>query len=368
MPGPYKVLRKIADGGMAEIFLGLQSGAAGFVRPVVLKRIRAGLAHRPGLRGALIDEARAAMGLGHSNIVQVLDLGISGGVEYLVLELVHGWDLQCLLRRTTAAGTPLPLPLGVHIASEVCRALAFVHSWTDAERPFGIVHCDVNPHNILVSEEGEVKLTDFGIAVARGAPGAAGGDVVKGKAGFMSPEQSSGEALDARSDLYSLGSTLFLMATGRRPFEGSSDLEALELNKKGRFPNPTRLRSDLPPQIDAVIRKAMQRSPRKRYPGAEAMLADLEQVLREFPERAGPSHLKRWLGELAARDGDRPITRGQPGLECGPGLCLAAAALELAASDARGDTHLRAAMPPPIPADALGASMVDEPHAVPRAG
>jgi serine/threonine protein kinase len=368
MPGPYRVLRKIADGGMAEIFLGLQSGAAGFVRPVVLKRIRASQASLPGSRSALVGEARAAMGLLHSNIVQVLDLGVSGGVEYLVLELVHGWDLQCLLRRSAAADAPLPLPLGLHIVSEVCRALAFAHSWTDPERPFGIVHCDVNPHNILVSEEGEVKLTDFGIAVARGAPSAAGCDVVKGKAGFMSPEQSAGKVLDARSDLYSLGSTLFMMATGRRPFEGSTDLEALELNKKGRFPNPTRLRSDLPPQMDAVIRKAMQRSPRKRYPGAEAMLADLEQILRESPERAGQSQLKRWLAELAARDGDRPITRGHPGLECGPGLCLAAAALELKTSAARGDTPPRAAMPPPIPADALGASIADEPHAVPRPG
>ncbi len=344
----YKVLRKIADGGMAEIFLGLQAGAAGFERPVVLKRLRAALAQAPEHRKALAEEARAAMGLGHSNIVQVLDVGTSAGLEYLVLELVRGWDLHCLLKRAQAAAEPLPPSLSVYIASEICRALAYAHARADGERPFGVVHCDVNPHNILVSQEGEVKLTDFGIAVAGGAKPSAASACIKGKAGFMSPEQAAGNPLDARSDLFSLGTTLYAMATGRRPFQGASELATLALNRKGRATPPARICADLPAELDAVICKAMQRSPDKRFPSAEAMLAALERVLRKSPEPAGQTELKRWLMGLSRKDGALPIS-GADGLEGGEGA--------------------PAARPPPIPADALAPSpSADERPMASRAG
>ena len=163
----YKVTRKIADGGMAELYLGVQRGAAGFERPIVIKRVREAWCADPATREALVDEAHVAMSLNHSNIVQVLDLGFSAGRYFLVLELVDGWDLSVVLDRAGQAGLPMPPELSLHVAAEVCRALAFAHGKARDGVALRVVHRDVNPHNVLLSEQGEVKLTDFGIATAR---------------------------------------------------------------------------------------------------------------------------------------------------------------------------------------------------------
>jgi serine/threonine protein kinase len=328
MHGRYTILRKIADGGMAEIFLGTQHGAAGFERPVVLKCIRSAFVADAEFRNVLIDEAHVAMGLNHSNIVQVLDLGSARGLYFLVLELVDGWDLYELLRRATAALVPLPLPLCLHVTAEICRALAFAHARTAESRHRAVVHRDVSPHNILVSQEGEVKLTDFGIATAgvRRTRTAAG--IVKGKVGFMSPEQTAGEPLDKRSDIYSLGSTLYLMVTGRRPFEGATDLETMLLNRDGQYPPVSDLRPDLPPAVVHVVEKALQHSPADRYASADAMLADLERVLRTAVEPAGQTELKQWLSQLAKKDGAQPVTKA-PQREMKAGQALEGEALQL---------------------------------------
>src|SRR5262245_22239390 len=156
--GRYKIDRKIADGGMAEIFLATQHGAEGFHRPVVVKRILQTLLADPQFRNLMIDEAHIAMGLNHGNIVQVLDLGRSKGRYFLVLELVDGWDVNQLLFRVKAADFPLPAELALYITAEVCRALSYAHALTRNGKSLGIVHRDISPHNVLISEQGEVKL------------------------------------------------------------------------------------------------------------------------------------------------------------------------------------------------------------------
>src|ERR1700690_3872498 len=149
--GRYTVLRKLANGGMAEIFLATQQGHEGFQKPVVLKRILGNISSDPQFRNMLIDEAHISMGLTHSNIVQVLDLGLAGGRYFLALELVDGWDLGYVLHRSKLAGWPLPPPLGIFVVAEVCRALAYAHAKRDLEgRPQGIVHRDVSPNNVLI--------------------------------------------------------------------------------------------------------------------------------------------------------------------------------------------------------------------------
>ena len=152
--GKYHIARKIADGGMAEIFLGTQHGMEGFERPVVLKRILAPLVADPQFRNMLIDEAHVAMGLNHSNIVQVLDLGHVRGRYFLVMELVDGWDLSQILARASAANFPLPPEIVLYVAAEICRALAYAHARTRDGNPLAIVHRDVSPQNVLVSEQG----------------------------------------------------------------------------------------------------------------------------------------------------------------------------------------------------------------------
>jgi serine/threonine protein kinase len=301
-PGRYRILRKIADGGMAEIFLASQRGAEGFERPVVLKRILQALVADPQFRNMLIDEAHVAMSLTHSNIAQVLDLGHARGRYFLVLEFVDGWDLNFLIKRVADAGFPIPPPIALYISAEVCRALSYAHAKTRDGKALGIVHRDISPHNVLISEQGEVKLTDFGIAKAMGRRERTGAGIIKGKLAFMSPEQASGHALDWRSDLFSVGTMLYLMTTGRRPFEAPTDLEAILRVRQCDFPPPETIKKDMAPQLAAVINRAMRLEPSERYQSAEEMLIAIESVQRTVFQAAGQTELKRWLAALQDKD------------------------------------------------------------------
>ena len=309
MPGAgrYTVVRKLADGGMAELYLGMQHGAAGFARPVVIKAIRSAVSADPSFRNQLVDEAHIVMSLTHSNIVQVLDLGSAGGRDFLILELVDGWDLDRVLREAQAHDLKLPHNLALHIAAESCRALAYAHGKTKGGKSLGIVHRDVSPHNILVSEQGEVKLTDFGIATASGKRERTITGMIKGKVGFMSPEQADGEPLDARSDLFSLGCVLYLMVTGKRPFDAKTELESLLRTKEARFTTPDEAASGVDNDLSNLILKAMKRDRDDRFASAEEMLERIEKLARSAFEPAGQSELKKWLSELAHKSGLTPV-------------------------------------------------------------
>jgi serine/threonine protein kinase len=307
--GRYNIVRRVADGGMAEIFLATQLGREGFQKPVILKRIHSTIYADPQFRNMFIDEAHISMSLAHSNIAQVLDLGVSQGRYFLVLEVVDGWDLGRVLQRAAAAGVPLPRELGLHIIADVCRALAYAHSKTDGTKPLGIVHRDVSPHNILLSEQGEIKLTDFGIAKAMNKREQTGTGVVKGKVAFMSPEQAYGKPIDQRSDLFSLGTVLYLLMVRARPFEGPTDLETLLRVQKGDFTPPEAVAPDLEPEVAAIINRALKTDVSERYQSADEMLADIEHVARNVFRAVGQTELKRWLAELSAQDGQSSILK-----------------------------------------------------------
>ncbi|HEV8320384.1 MAG TPA: serine/threonine-protein kinase [Myxococcota bacterium] len=314
----YTLLRKIADGGMAEIFLASQRGAEGFEKTVVLKRILTALSADPQFRNMLLDEAHIAMSLTHSSIVQVLDLGQADGRYFLALEYVDGWNLDQVLKRADAAGTPLPPELALYVTAEVCRALAYAHSKTNRDgKPLGIVHRDISPHNVLVSEQGEVKLADFGIAKAVDRRERSVSGTIKGKIAWMSPEQAKGKELDHRSDLFSVGAMLYRMTTGETPFNAPTDLETFLKVQAAEFRPPEVLRPGLDPAVVRVIKRAMQKEAAERYQSADDMLVDVEQVLRTALRAAGQSELKRWLAALGARDGVPPIGRATAG--AGPG-------------------------------------------------
>jgi serine/threonine protein kinase len=309
--GRYHIARKIADGGMAEIFLGTQHGVEGFERPVVLKRILAPLVADPQFRNMLIDEAHVAMGLNHSNIVQVLDLGHVQGRYFLVMEFVDGWDLGQILARAANAGFPLPPEIILYIAAEICRALAYAHSRKRDGQPLALVHRDVSPQNVLISEQGEVKLTDFGIAKAMGRRERTHQGVIKGKLAFMSPEQASGFVLDNRSDLFSLGTILYLLFTGRRPFDAPTDMESIVRVRECRFSPPEQVKPGLHPEMAAIIRRAMQAQPKDRFQSADEMLLAVENVQRTVYKPAGQTELKRWLADLQERDQIKSFGRAQ---------------------------------------------------------
>jgi len=310
--GRYTIVGKLADGGMAEIFLAKQHGAEGFEKLVVMKRVLTAFSADPQFRNMFIDEAHISMSLSHGNIVQVLDVGLAGERTFLVLELVEGWDLEQILERAQATGPEHPWPpsLALYVTAQICRGLAYAHAKRAPDgRPLGIVHRDVNPTNVLVSEQGEVKLADFGIAKAERKREQTGAGIIKGKIGFMSPEQALGRALDARADLFSAGTMLYLMLTGRKPFEAPSELESMLRAQRAEFAAPETLNPYLPPEATAIVNRAMRREAAARYQTADEMLIDVERVLRSQYNSAGQTELKLWLAELARRDGAVPMGR-----------------------------------------------------------
>jgi serine/threonine protein kinase len=272
--GRYKIIKRVADGGMAEIFLATQLGREGFAKPVILKRIHTTIYADPQFRNMFIDEAHISMSLMHSNIAQVLDLGVSAGRYFLVLELVDGWDLGRVLHRAATAGVRLPRELALHVTAEVCRALAYAHAKTEGQTPLGIVHRDVSPHNVLLSDQGEVKLTDFGIAKAMNKREHTGAGVVKGKVAFMSPEQAMGKQIDARSDLFALGTVLYEMLTHRPLFVGTAQECIAQILFKP-IPSPQTVFSRAPDDLSAIAMRLLARDRAERYQTAEDVLEDL---------------------------------------------------------------------------------------------
>ncbi|HEX3695179.1 MAG TPA: serine/threonine-protein kinase [Polyangia bacterium] len=369
--GRYTIAGKLADGGMAEIFLGTQHGAEGFEKPVVLKRIHTAFSADPQFRNMFIDEAHISMSLSHGNIVQVLDLGVSNGRYFLVLELVDGWDLHQVLKRARAAQVAWPPALALYVAAELCRALAFAHAKNHQGRPLGIVHRDVSPNNVLLSEQGEVKLADFGIAKAQRKREQTAAGVIKGKVAFMSPEQATGSAIDRRSDLFSVGTMLYMMVTDQQPFEGANDLEALSRVQRADFVPPDVLKPSLSPALVRLIGRAMRLSTSERYQTADEMLTDIERVLRTEYQSAGQTELKQWLAQLARRDGAPTISKrlgAAPvaGAPADGGTDLnAGTSFELGDLDLVSVTEL-APTPPPLPTPSPGRATPTQKEGTPR--
>jgi serine/threonine protein kinase len=307
--GRYTILGKLADGGMAEIFLAVQHGAEGFEKQVVLKRILTQYSADPQFRNMLLDEAHISMTLQHGSIVQVLDLGVAAGRYFLALELVDGWDLEKILQRAHKAEMVFPTALGLYVVAEVCRALAYAHGKSRDGKPLGIVHRDISPNNVLLSGEGEVKLADFGIAKAQRKREQTAAGVIKGKVAYMSPEQARGEAIDRRSDIFSVGSMLYRMMTDRLPFEANNDLESLLRVQKAEFPPPQEAKPTIGMSVAAIIRRAMRLHPAERYQTAEEMLVEVERILRTEFHSAGQTELKSWLVQLGRRDNEPSIGR-----------------------------------------------------------
>jgi len=227
--GRYRLIDRVGEGGMAEIFFAAAYGAENFVRHFVVKRMHPHLARSRELVNQFIDEARLQAGLVHYNIVPLFDFGKAGDEYFLALEYIHGCDVhQVVQRHVEQTGEPLPLPVAFFIAHEVLEALAFAHAHTGTEdQALDIVHRDVAPGNILISYQGEVKLTDFGIAKAEKRVSRTDVGMVKGNASFMSPEQARGEHVDRRSDIFSAGLVLFYCLTAQLLYPGENTLNRL---------------------------------------------------------------------------------------------------------------------------------------------
>jgi serine/threonine-protein kinase len=269
--GKYRLDQRLGGGGMAEVFIASSLGAEGFQRRVAIKRVLPGYSDNPQFGQMFVAEAQISSQLQHANIVSVLDFDRDAeGRLFLVMELVEGKDLDAL-----AATGPLPVPVIIFVISEVLRGLGHAHDLPVGAGMRGIVHRDVSPHNVLLSWDGAVKVSDFGIAKARQASEAEASVFIKGKPAYMSPEQANGQALDGRSDLFAVGVMLWEMLVGRRLFVGEDTRATLASVLFGQIPRPRGLRNDIPKDLEKVVMKLLERDLPARYATAEDAVHDL---------------------------------------------------------------------------------------------
>jgi serine/threonine protein kinase len=297
--GRYTVVKHLASGGMAELYVARQEAVGGFEKQLVLKLLQGRYADNPRVVEMFLDEARLAAKLNHPNIVHVYDVDEADGIKFIAMEHIHGETLTDLIRRGVAVGNYLPLEHGVHIVSQTAAALAYAHGRHDPDgAPLRIVHRDVSPSNILVSYEGQTKIVDFGIARIQDQIREESG-MRPGKASYMSPEQVAGTGVDYRSDIFSLGIILYEISLGQRLWRGPAD-EVMRRIVEEKIAPPTSVRRDYPPALELIVMKALEKRPADRYQSAEELRNDLEEFVDEVGFRTGPRRLAHYLREVFA--------------------------------------------------------------------
>jgi len=284
---------------MGEVYLGEKVGPEGFVKPVVLKCVLPQLATDRAFVQLFLDEARLAALLNHPNIAQIYDFGHVDNIYYMAMEYVPGYTVDDLRRKHTAIDKWFPIEHLACVATQVCQGLHYAHTLSDARGvSLGLVHRDVSPHNIIVSVDGASKIVDFGIAKARSGLTRVQAKGAVGKFGYMSPEQSRGETVDPRTDVFSLGVCLWELVTNRRLHDAKID-RAPAYDPKKPIPNVTAYRRDVPRQFERILETALAIDPNDRYATCQEMHLDIERFLAAMTHYAGQAALSHYLKELA---------------------------------------------------------------------
>jgi formylglycine-generating enzyme required for sulfatase activity/tRNA A-37 threonylcarbamoyl transferase component Bud32 len=318
--GRYTLLHKLAIGGMAEIFLAKTSGIEGFEKIVVLKRILPHLSANELFVSMFLDEARVAANLEHPNIVNVYDIGKSGEDYFFTMAYLHGEDLSNILREAARLGRGIPLSVALYVVQAVCAGLHYAHEHAALDgSPLGIVHRDVSTTNVLITYDGGVKLLDFGIAKAANQSKMTQVGVRKGKASYMSPEQCRAEPLDRRSDIFAIGILLWELTTMRGLFRADNELAVMSLIAHYDAPLPSTVVEGYPPELEAIVMKALARDREQRYATARELQDDLETFVRDYRLGTGSGELAAMMRELF---GPKPLPWAPGGLLAQLGIPL----------------------------------------------
>ncbi len=281
--GKYTLIRKLATGGMAELFLAIQKSVAGFEKLIVIKRILPAMNQDKAFIDMLLHEARVAATLSHPNIVQIFDVGQHEGNYYIAMEHVHGEDLRSIVRQMKKKGvSEFPLEHAISIVLGMCAGLAYAHEKRDLDgSQLNIVHRDISPQNVVVTFTGDVKIVDFGIAKSDSKTNhETKSGKLKGKIPYMSPEQARGEQIDWRSDIFATSVMLFELTTGKRLFKGASEFETLKLICEREYPMPSTVRRGYPHELEHIVMRGLNKDRGARFQSSREMQAMLEEFVR----------------------------------------------------------------------------------------
>jgi len=318
--GNYELLRLLAHGGMADIFLARRRGAPASERPVAVKLLRD---PDPESCAMFLDEARLVAMLDHPNIAQVLEIGAASGSHYLAMEYVHGADLRAVLAAAQRAERAVPLETAIAIVSAAAAGLDHAHRRCGPDgAPLCLVHRDVSLSNIMAGYDGAVKVVDFGIASTTIASVHTSPGMVRGKASYMSPEQCLGELVDQRADVFGLGVVLYELTTGERCFAGATDFDRMLAVVRGDYRTPSRVVAGYPHVLEEIVHTALAVSPIRRFRSTQAMARALEHVAVEQGWVGGPGAIARLMRRLFASYGDSPERFGEPTAPAEPALSL----------------------------------------------
>ncbi|MBE9544049.1 MAG: protein kinase [Proteobacteria bacterium] len=296
--GKYQLLDKIAVGGMAELFRAKLTGAQGFEKLIAIKKILPNLSGEESLLSAFIDEAKLAALLHHENIIQIYDFGSMDDQYFIAMEYLFGKDLRTITRTARKKDLALGMENILYIVSRICDGLDYSHNLKDLQgKPLKIIHRDINPQNILITYEGQVKIIDFGIAKAASHNTKTRENLIKGKLAYMSPEQANGQQIDHRSDIFSTGIILYELLAIRRMFTGET-MQVLSLVRDAQYDPPEEVIADLPSKLNAILRQALAKDPDDRYQSASEMLADIEEFMFELSLRPNARSFAGYMKEL----------------------------------------------------------------------
>ncbi|OJH35334.1 serine/threonine protein kinase [Cystobacter ferrugineus] len=317
--GKYLLLDRINIGGMAEVWRGKMFGAGGFERLVAIKRILPNIAEDDEFISMFIDEAKISVQLNHANIAKIEELGQIANNFFIAMEYIPGKDMRAIFDRCRKKSEPAPVPLVAYVVSKMCEGLDYAHRKKDGMgRDMNIVHRDISPQNILISFEGEVKVIDFGIAKAAGKATKTQAGILKGKFGYMSPEQIRGLPLDRRSDIFAIGVCLYEMLTGERLFVGDSDFSVLEKVRKAEVVPPSAYNRRIPESLEKIVLKALARDVDERYQYANELGDDLQRFLITSESIFSRKDLMQYMKSTFAEDVEREKQRLQEYAEISP--------------------------------------------------
>jgi serine/threonine-protein kinase len=301
--GRYELLKKLAAGGMGQVYLARQKGPVGFQKLLVVKRLLPHLSEDDEFIQMFLDEARIAALLNHPNIAQIYDLGEVDGIYYIAMEYVHGEAIAEVNKRAIQRKGSMPLALKCRVISDAAAGLdAAHHARSPSGRKLALIHRDVSPQNVLVGFNGSVKLIDFGVAKATGKLSQTTAGQIKGKHAYMSPEQAKGEPLDHRSDVFGLGTVFYELLTGTRLFKRESELATLKAVVSAKIPAPSEAAPAIPKALDAVVLKALARNRDERYATAGDMQLAIEDFLFKQQQPSTTAHLAAFMREIYAAE------------------------------------------------------------------